>query len=79
MEQSIFNEAKSIKPHPSTLRKLSKFIGNGKRVSSVPNALTSLYRGLTTLPRQGPWHGWRSSSKICRKPMQSGEREWTQG
>lgn len=26
MEQSIFNEAKSIKPHPSTLRKLSKFI-----------------------------------------------------
>lgn len=26
MEQSIFNEVKSIKPHPSTLRKLSKFI-----------------------------------------------------
>ena len=26
MEQSIFNEAKSIKTCPSTLRKLSKFI-----------------------------------------------------
>ena len=26
MEQSIFNEAKSIKPSPSMLRKLPKFI-----------------------------------------------------